>query len=235
LAVDDSTSRIVGAYFAEKETTLGYFEVLRQIIEDYGVPKDFYTDRCSSFEFRSGKTDIDKTIQFRRVCHDFGIGIITTSIPQAKGRVERANRTMQDRLISEMRLNKIKTMEEANLFLNDFVVRFNERFALANKNSCFSEAPDERTLNKLICYKYPKKILSGNVISHKCKQYLPTLDSKVVIIPENETVSTIETYDGKLMILHNEIYYDVKKIADSGSTAHKPSGDHPWRQKGVTF
>jgi hypothetical protein len=88
IAIDDATSMIIGAYFDYQETTYGYYNVLKQILEQYGIPIDFYTDNRSSFINNRGKTrkEREANVQFRRVCTELGIDLITTSIAQAKGK-----------------------------------------------------------------------------------------------------------------------------------------------------
>jgi len=136
IAIDDATGVIVGAYFDYQETLNGYYNVLSQILKDYGIPYMFFTDRRTVFEYKQKKSpsiEEDTFTQFGYACKQLGIEIKTSSIPEAKGRVERVFRTLQSRLIVELRLNGITTIEEANKFLISFIKEFNEKFALPKR------------------------------------------------------------------------------------------------------
>ena len=98
----------------------------------HGKPLAFYSDKHGIFRVNHAAGSKSGT-QFGRVLHDIGVELICANSPQAKGRVERANKTLQDRLIKEMRLNKISSIEEANAWLETFIVNFNQRFAKTPK------------------------------------------------------------------------------------------------------
>ena len=146
LAIDDATSRVLGAYFDTQETLNGYYHVLAQILSDYGIPAMFYTDRRTVFEYRRKNRimdDEDTFTQFSYACHKLGIEIKTTSVPQAKGRIERLNQTFQSRLPIELRRADVTTIEEANEFLESYLGKFNEIFALQlnTTRSVFEKQP----------------------------------------------------------------------------------------------
>ncbi|MBV4420629.1 ISNCY family transposase, partial [Clostridium tyrobutyricum] len=114
IAVDDATGAIVGAYFDVQETLNGYYHVLEQILKTYGIPYMFYTDRRTVFEYKQKKSpsiEEDTFTQFGYACKHLGIEIKTSSIPQAKGRVERMFQTLQSRLPVELRLAGINSLE----------------------------------------------------------------------------------------------------------------------------
>jgi transposase len=133
LAIDDATSQILGAYFLKEETLSGYYEVFRQILVRYGVPREFYTDRRTVFEYKrkgEGKLELDYQTQFQLAAAQLGVvRINTTSVPQAKGRVERSFQTLQDRLINEMQTAGVTSIDEANAFLPAFIADHNARYA----------------------------------------------------------------------------------------------------------
>ena len=132
-AIDDATGSIVGAYFDAQETLHGYYHVFRQILENYGIPYMFYTDRRTVFEYKkknSPKLENDTFTQFSYACKQLGVALKTTSIPQAKGRIERLFKTLQSRLPVELRLAGVNTLEQANEFLNSYIKKFNAQFAL---------------------------------------------------------------------------------------------------------
>ena len=132
--IDDATSLVTELHFTEAETTLGYFDALKNHIEHYCVPRSTYSDKHGVFkvnhpEAKSG----DGLTQFGRALTELGFEIIYAHSPQAKGRVERANETLQDRLVKELRFHKISGIEAGNVFLEGFRKRFNEKFAIKAK------------------------------------------------------------------------------------------------------
>ena len=122
LAIDDATGMVVGAYFDEQETLKAYYNVFFQILTEYGIPYKFLTDRRTVFEYKlkNAPSDEEDTFtQFSYACHQLGVEIDTTSIPQAKGRVERLNQTLQSRLIVEMRLKvSQQSKKQINFYQN---------------------------------------------------------------------------------------------------------------------
>ena len=131
LAANKTTNTIVGAYFDWQETLNGYYNVFRQILVNYGIPYKFKTDNRTVFNYMSlnkdkRTSDKDVLTQFGYACKQLGTDLETTSVSQAKGLIERDNGTFQDRLINELKLNNITTIEGANEYLiNVFVPKFN--------------------------------------------------------------------------------------------------------------
>jgi transposase len=129
--IDDATSRLMALRFEPTETTQGYFRTVYSYLIEHGRPASFYSDkdsvfvvgRCDSIDGLKGET------QFQRAMRQLQIVMISAHSPQAKGRVERANQTLQDRLIKEMRLRGINNMEEANKFSPEFIKMYNQKFA----------------------------------------------------------------------------------------------------------
>ncbi len=135
--MDDATGSVPFALFQEQEDTEGYFRLLRGIIQQKGIPLALYSDRYFVFRYNGKKEDTpDKEslkrnpTQFGRAMRELGVTQIFARSPEAKGRIERANGTFQDRLVAELRLVGISTLEEANCFLQEFLPRYNERFGV---------------------------------------------------------------------------------------------------------
>jgi transposase len=130
--IDDATSELMALRFVDTETTLGYMQVLEQYVLEHGLPAAIYSDRHSIFQVNRGdRQDVSHTqTQFARALEQLGIEGIQANSPQAKGRVERANQTLQDRLVKEMRLQSISSQEAANAWLPQFLRSFNRRFAV---------------------------------------------------------------------------------------------------------
>lgn len=129
--IDDATSELMALRFVDTETTLGYMGLLEEHILNHGLPAALYSDRHSIFQVNKGdhKDVGDAQTQFARALDQLGIEGIQANSPQAKGRVERANQTLQDRLVKEMRLQGISSQEEANAWLPQYIRAFNRRFA----------------------------------------------------------------------------------------------------------
>ena len=129
--IDDATSALTDLQFVDVETTLGYMAALERHIGRYGVPVALYSDRHSIFRVNPLKSlPTDAQTQFARALEQLGIEGIQANSPQAKGRVERANQTLQDRLVKEMRLQGINDQASANPWLPGFMADFNRRFAV---------------------------------------------------------------------------------------------------------
>jgi len=125
--IDDATGQLLQLHFAESETTVSYFEATQRYLKQHGKPQAFYSDRAAVF--RSPSATSDTCTQFQRALDQLGIELICANSPQAKGRVERANRTLQDRLVKEMRLDRISDIEVANVWCAKYVERYNAQFA----------------------------------------------------------------------------------------------------------
>lgn len=137
--VDDATGRLLQLYFAETESTTSYFEATRRYVHQHGKPQAFYSDRAAVFRSPSAKADT--CTQFQRALDQLGIDLICAHTPQAKGRVERANRTLQDRLVKQLRLEGIDDINAANAWCDGYVKRYNARFARAPLNELDLHTP----------------------------------------------------------------------------------------------
>ena len=150
--IDDATHKIIALFFCTNECLLGYYQLLKYCYEVYGLPKAVYTDRASCFFVTKASTEkvsiqeqlagIERpSTQWQKTCNKLGIQCIAAYSPQAKGRIERLWQTLQGRLPFLFRYHKINTMEEANIFLRDFVKSFNQKFAIPpqNKNTAWQK------------------------------------------------------------------------------------------------
>jgi len=133
--IDDATSRLMELRFVDSESTFDYFHVTRRYLGRYGKPVAFYSDKHSVFRVnQTGATSGTGLTQFGRALHDLNIDIFYANSSQAKGRVERMNKTLQDRLVKELRLEGIDTLAAANTYLPGFMEWFNGKFAKAPAN-----------------------------------------------------------------------------------------------------
>ena len=253
LAIDKATSTIVGAWFDYQETLNGYYHVLYQILTNYGIPYKFLTDNRTVFNYMSlnpdkRTSDKDVLTQYGYACKQLGIDLETTSVSQAKGLIERTNGTFQGRLVNELKLNGITTIEEANKYLTEvFVPEFNKRFAMDYHKfkSVFEVSPTEEVINYTLAVLTPRKIDNGNSIKYNNKYYQPYLDNKIkCFMPKTECL-VIRSYNGDLLVTIDEKVYELKELErnkkvslefDTENTLvvkekkkHIPSMTHPWK------
>lgn len=221
LAIDKATSTIVGAYFDKQETLNGYYNVFYQILTNYGIPYKFLTDNRTVFNYMSlnpdkRTSDKDVLTQYGYACKQLGIDLETTSVSQAKGLIERTNGTFQGRLVQELRLNNITTIEDANDYLiNVFVPYFNSKFALDyNKfESVFESSPSEEKINYTLAVLTPRKIDNGNSIKYMGHYYQPYLNDEIkCFIPKTECL-VIKAFNGDLLVTVDEKVYNLKKLS----------------------
>jgi transposase len=166
--IDDATSRLMALRFVPSETTRAYLETLRAYVLAYGRPLAFYSDRHGIFRVNAKEAESgDGKTEFGRVVERLDIASIQASTPQAKGRVERSNQTLQDRLVKEMRLRNVSSMEAGNAFSASFIAFWNERFAVPPRDEKPAHRPwtgtaealdddlarrEERTLSKALTF-----------------------------------------------------------------------------------
>ncbi|MDQ0028177.1 transposase, partial [Variovorax paradoxus] len=173
--IDDATSRLMQLHFVPTESAFAYFEATRGYIEQHGKPVAFYSDKASIFRSVRDSTDFGRgTTQFGRVLFELNIDIMCANTSQAKGRVERANLTLQDRLVKELRLREINTREAANAFAPHFIVDFNTRFAKAPLREFDAHRPvrDDEDLDLLFTWRLQRKVSLSLTLQHDRVIYL---------------------------------------------------------------
>lgn len=221
LAIDKATSTIVGAFFDKQETLNGYYHVFYQILTNYGIPYKFLTDNRTVFNYMSlnpdkRTSDKDVLTQYGYACKQLGVDLKTTSVSQAKGLIERTNGTFQGRLVQELRLNNITTIEDANDYLiNIFVPYFNEKFALDYKKfkSSFEKSPSKEKINYTLSVLTPRKIDNGNSIKYQNKYYQPYLDGELKCFMPKTEVLVIKAFNGDLLVTIDESVYELKELS----------------------
>ena len=133
VAIDDASGVVTGAWFDTQETLNGYYHVFEQILTNYGIPYKFLTDKRTVFTYKKKgalSDDKDTYTQFAYACKQLGTQLESSSVPQAKGRIERLNQTLQSRLPIEFRLAGVTDINNAKEFIHSYIKRFNEKFAL---------------------------------------------------------------------------------------------------------
>ena len=203
--IDDATGKLLHLHFCEAETTFDYMLSTRAYIEQYGKSLAFYSDKHSVFRVNQKSSQDSKITQFGRILNELKIDIIFANSPQAKGRVERANRTLQDRLIKEMRLEGISSIAKANAWLPCFIEQFNQKFAKCARNSKNLHRPlteSDAELEDIFTWQEPRKVTKNLTITYdKCIYLLePTeLNHKLV----GQYISFLEYPDGTVAIMHD--------------------------------
>jgi transposase InsO family protein len=178
-AIDDATGQVTGLYMTKNECLHGYFETLRRTIENFGIPVSAYADRHTIFQSPNAKRhEIDASIpmndtQFGRALKELGTTLIAARSPQAKGRVERLWGTLQDRLRVEFGIHGVKTVDEANAFLETYIYDFNARFAVEPENAqnAFRKPCENENIDHILCVKEKRAIDAGGVFSYGNKSF----------------------------------------------------------------
>ncbi|TOG88383.1 ISNCY family transposase [Vibrio parahaemolyticus] len=183
--IDDATSAIMHMY-CESESTLSYMTATRQYIDKHGKPVAFYTDKHGVFRVNhASNEDKNKLTQYGRALKELNIELICANTPQAKGRVERANKTLQDRLPKEMRLAGVSGIEEANQWLGGFIEDYNRRFAKPAKRQQNVHRPIYETQSELydiFSWQLTRQVSNALTLQYDRVRYL--LDNT----PENESL-----------------------------------------------
>ena len=247
--IDDATNTVF-ARFYDYEGTIPAMDSFKGYIELYGIPHSLYLDRHSTYK-SNAKITIEEELegkrepksQFERAQEELGVEIIHANSPQAKGRIERLFKTLQDRLIKEMRLANISTKEEANKFLEGYLPGYNERFGKLplNRANLHREIPQDLYLDSIFSIKTKRVLRNDFTISYNNQLY------QITETPPNTRIKTVvveERVDGTIHITYNGIELKYKKIEKRPLQQkekekplqpvkiklHIPSPDHPWRR-----
>lgn len=219
VAIDDASGEVVGAYFDHQETLVGYYEVAAQFLANKGIPVEILTDNRTIFNSgrkEKGSLSDQRTLtQYGYMCQTLGISLSTTSIPQAKGRVERLFETLQDRLISEMRLASIQTIVEANQFLIQFIPQFNQRFAfqLKDNQNVFQKLDPSMNLDHILCRHDFRTINNGHSIRYRHQTYqCINASGDIQYLPPKTVIMVIETRNKELFANYQDRLYPLKAV-----------------------
>ena len=204
VAVDDATSSILHAKFVRSENLIDYLSMAREYIELHGIPRALYSDKHSVFSVNSKTAKDAKKTQFARAMGELGILLILANSPQAKGRVERRNRDLQDRLIKALRLAKISSIEAGNAFLPLFLEEFNLQFAKAPKSpiNAHRPAPSVQELDRILCMKNVRVLSKNLTLQYEgvLYQIYPTEEKPCL---RRAKVDVIKNFKGEVIIERN--------------------------------
>jgi len=173
--VDDATSRLMWVRFATTESTFTYFEAMRDYLSRYGKPLALYSDKASIFRVnRPGTVNGVGHTQFSRALYELNVDGICANTAAAKGRVERAHKTLQDRLVKELRLSGISSIEAANAAMPAFIAAYNSKFAKIPRDEHDAHRPvrSEEDLDQIFAWREPRKVSKNLTLHYERKLYV---------------------------------------------------------------
>jgi len=241
--IDDATGRVYGKFYGY-EGTIPAMDSFKKYIGKYGLPMSVYLDKHTTYKSPAEPTLEDELngteplSEFGRALAELGVELIHAHSPQAKGRIERLFNTLQDRLVKEMRLEGISTMEEANKFLVSYLPWYNRRFAVQpKKKENLHRRPKGLDLDTILCMKIERTLKNDNTIQHNRKLYQieDRLRTKRVMVEDRIDGTMRIRYNGVCVSFHEIMQRPVREQKEppfcSRSTAHTPSAGHPWRRR----
>jgi hypothetical protein len=249
-AVDDATGMLTGARIEKEETLSGYYHVLYQTLMAHGIPYMLFTDRRTVFEYTrkaDRSVERDTFTQFSYALKQLGVGLKTSSVPQAKGRIERAFGTLQRRLPILFRVAGVKTIEQANAFLDRYIREYNAQFALSSDDipSVFEKQPGKARLERILAVLTPRVIDSGHAVKYEGRLYMPTsATGNPVHFRKGSRGLVINAFDGKLFFTLGDKAYALTEIPERETVSREiddiprvktrrktyvPPMSHPWK------
>ncbi len=253
--IDDATSSLKELRFVKSESIFNYFDSTRNYIKNHGRPSVFYSDKHGVFRVnKKGALSGSGITQFGRAMKELDIKLIYANSPQAKGRVERSNRVLQDRLVKELRLRNICTIEEANAFVSTFIEEYNRRFAVVAQNSTNAHRSLLKTqdLDQIFTIQEERHLSKNLTIQHKNVIYQIVSDRQSYALRAAKVI-VCEDREGEIRILYKskELEYCIYKIQERQGEVieakrldaewasltkepekkkYAPSRKHPWKR-----
>ena len=242
--IDDATGRVFGRFY-DYEGTIPAMESFRRYIETYGLPMSVYLDKHTTYK-STAKASIEEQLNgspalsgFERAMKELGVEVIHAHSPQAKGRIERLFGTFQDRLIKEMRLRGIRTIEEANRFLEEYLPGYNKRFAVCpkGKDNLHRAVGKGVDLDGILCIKTERTLRNDFTVAHNKKLYQveDKLRGSKVMVQDRLDGSLVMTYKGQRLRFKEITARPVKEQKEQSLVVRirkppTPPPDHPWRR-----
>lgn len=212
IAIDDATGELLCGWFMSTECLKGYVHILEIMATKHGIPENIYCDRHTIL---INPKDGELT-QFGCMCKDLGINIIAAGTAQAKGKVEKWNNTIQNRLINDIKRYNIKTIDELNIFFNDYYCDYlNQKYAYEPKEEDSAFVPlDNTDLSNILCIRDKRTILNGNMISWNNNYYqVLDRDNSVKQIYKGTEVKVFENVLTKVVrVKYYNVFYETKQI-----------------------
>lgn len=240
--IDDATSRLLHIQFVKCESTNALMDASKGYFLKHGRPCVFYVDHGSVFSVNLNNSERDKLTQWERAMKELNINVKHAHSPQAKGRVERVNRTLQDRLIKEMRLANICSIEAANQFVQSYLKKHNRKFAVeATKSVDLHRQNKVYNLDKILCLKHERLLKNDFTITYKKRIFQLSKQQRTIIRPKN-SITTNEHLDGSITLSIRAIdlcFMELKQHSKKTKQLvekqikslkiYKPTDNHPWK------
>jgi hypothetical protein len=241
--IDDATGDTFGGFY-DHEGTMPAMDSFKRYIRKRGLPLKIYLDKHSTYKSTAKATieeqleGVEPLSEFERALKELGVEVSHAHSPQAKGRIERLFRTFQDRVIKEMRLRGIKTIEEGNQFLEQYLPLYNKRFSVCprERDDVHRPLPRGIDLNAILCIKTERTLRNDFTVAHHHKLYQieePTKASKVIVQDRMDGSMRI-TYQGRALRFREIIDRPLKENTQPMTTRRRktyiPPVDHPWRR-----
>ena len=231
--VDDATSRLMELRFVASESTFAYFEALKTYLGRHGKPVAFYSDKHSIFRVSNeNAASGDGMTQFGRALSELNIEILCANTSQAKGRVERAHHTLQDRLVKELRLAGISSIDAANAFLPSFIAHYNARFAKAPaRDKDVHRVLDRRQdLDNVLCWREPRKVSQQLVVNYNQMKLMLTPQGPALCL-RGKMVEIYDFPDGRLEVrwkgrpLPYSVFDKLQRVSHAAIVENKRLGE----------
>ena len=251
LSVDDATGKITHAKFDYNESVVAVFKFWLEYFNKNGLPLSIYLDKFSTYKVnhKNAVDNKDLITQFERAMNQIGVKPITAHSPEAKGRVERMNGTLQDRLVKELKLAGITTIEKANEFLKEYIPKFNAKFAVApNRKADLHKKMNKQLLEKLpqiFSIQDKRKVMNDYTIMFENK-FFQLNEKQPTTVYKKDTVIVEKHLHGEIKINLKEHYLDYTELPERPQkiiniklpaltirkqSNWKPPIDHPWRRQ----
>ena len=242
--IDDASSRVWARFYAY-EGTLPAMDSFQRYVTRYGIPLAVYADKHTTYQSSAQPTveeqlaGVEPLSQFGRALSELGVELIPAHSPQAKGRIERLFKTFQDRVIKEMRLAGVVTIDEANRFLEDYLLNYNRRFAVPPAQTVDLHRPRlaRRDLDRILCLKTPRVLRRDWTVAHHGQLYQvhTTVRATHVQVEERIDGTMRITPNGQPLGFHAITVRPVKTV-EVKPVHHlrrpvTPRPDHPWRKR----
>jgi transposase len=241
--IDDARGDVFGRFY-DYEGTMPAMDSFKRYIRKRGLPLKVYLDRHSTYKSTANPTiqeqleGVEPLSEFERALKELGVEVSHAHSPQAKGRIERLFRTFQDRVIKEMRLAGIKTIEEGNQFLGKYLPLYNKRFSVSprEKEDLHRPLPGGIDLNAILCIKTERTLRNDFTVAHNHKLYQIEEATKAskVIVQDRMDGSMRVTYQGRALrfreITERPIRENKQLMVTRRRKTYIPPADHPWRR-----
>lgn len=249
--IDDASNTVFGHFYGY-EGTFPAMDSLKRYMSIYGIPFSFYVDRHSTYK-TTRQPNLDEDLkgefaktQFARLLKELDVKVIFARSPQAKGRIERSFETLQDRMVKELRLAGVSSLEQANTFLDEYLPKYNARFAIKplRKTNLHRAVPKTLNLDEIFCIKEYRTIGNGFTCQWRNRLFLVRNPS---VTMKKQRVCIMEHFDGKLTLKIKDKYLSfvevtrqdiqaidrdskaMQKLIKKERVYYKPPKNHPWR------